>query len=148
MSVDYYPLDFDSIKKGDAFTPPQLEVITQKESGTRDYDFAVMGLRDQIMKELESRNRPATVALVRGNLKVLTDEEAAEYNPSQFNAGLQRMRRAHRRCLTTVDMTNLPETQRAKFEHKMICNGKVLEAVASIRRKLLPKPHERQIPGK
>lgn len=127
MSVNYHPLDFDALQKGDALAPETIEKITGFPIGTRRYELGVLQLRQRILRELEDRGRPVTVAVDGGCLRILTDEEAAEYNPHQFRVGFRKLLRAHRRALH-VDASQLTAEQRAALERSIVVQSKMISA--------------------
>lgn len=143
--VRYHPIDFDALRKGDVITVEQLERITGYQYGTRKFDLAVLALREQITRELHDRNYPITVASENGSLKILTDEEAAAYNPQMFRHGFRKLLRAHRR-LMNVDATQLNSEQREALERNIVVQGKMISAARSSRQIAL-QSHKRATPG-
>lgn len=148
QQIAYYPLDFDLLKKGDSISPERLEALTQKQRGTDGYNLAVLALRERIVRECRDRGRHFTVALVKGSLRVLTDEEASLYNARTFRAGFKRSSKSLRR-LAKVDASQLSDGQKIDHERNLIVLGKVLQAARTARASALLAlaGHQRTTPG-
>ena len=58
--------------------------------------------------------REITVRCIQGELHVLTDSDAAAYNPRRFEVGLRMSRRAHRR-LMSVDASKLSPEELSSY---------------------------------
>lgn len=145
MEISYHPINFDAIQKGDSWTAEQLEVLTGFPANTKQYELAALGLRERIMRELEGRGRPATVAFDKGSLRVLTDSEACVYTHSQYLAGRRKMLRNLGRGLQ-VDRSKLTPEEAAIHDRNLIINSKEVVAMKKTRR-LEIAAHKRQTPG-
>lgn len=146
QDIQYFPLDFDSLKKGDNITPDRLEQLTERKRGTDGYNLAVLALRERIVRECRDRGKHFTVAVVKGSLRVLTDEEAALYNAKTFRAGFRRSGKSLRR-LTRVNTEMLSESQKKDHERNVLVFGKMLQAAQSARAAIAATPHKRSTPG-
>lgn len=146
MSVEHFPFNYDELQKGMSISAERLEQIVGVPRIHKDYAFKVLAVKERIERELRDRNRVVTVAIIRDCLELLTDEAAAEYNQQQAKIAIRKLGRAHFRN-GHVDVTQLTQEQREQHERNLLINGQILTAIRSIRRKLLPKPHERQTPG-
>ena len=73
-------IDVQHLQKGDYLSPIEIEEITGEMEGTREYQFALMQLRQEIEHGLRCLGRPATIKTEGSGLRVLTDAEAAVYN--------------------------------------------------------------------
>ena len=146
--IQYYPLDFDALEKGQAWTPDDLERLTEKGRGTDPYRWAVLAIKDRIVRECKDRGKEFTLAVVKGCLRILTDEEAAVYNASAFRAGIRRSRRSYRRLARTVDAAKLTEGQAKDHERNLLVCGRVLVAAKAARSEALSvSVHSRSVPG-
>lgn len=134
--VRYFPIDFDAVKKGDSWTPEELERLTEYSRESPHYAFAVLALKSMIVRECRDRNKNFTVAVVKGCLRVLTDEEAAEYNHQMVRSGIRRSVRSFRR-LTHVDVANLSISQKCEHDRRVIVYGRMLQAANSERHKAI-----------
>lgn len=146
MTIKYYPLDFDSLQKGDTITVEQLEEIIGHNRLTTRYNLGVLNLCERIRRELEDRGKHITTAVIKGALRLLTDEEAAEYTHRQFKVGLRKSARYHQQQLHVVT-TNLSEVQRQQHERRIIINSAMLLAANSKRKELTAIEHKRSVPG-
>lgn len=140
-----WPLDFDAINKGDTFTPDRLEVIVNFPKQTNAYRFAVLSLRERIMKELEDRNRPATVAIIKGCLCVLTDEQASVYTQRQCRIKIRGHFRNVKR-MRAVCIENLSAEQRKSHERSLCIEGMVAAGIRKTRRTVKLESHQRSTP--
>ena len=108
------PIDTRKIKPGDTITQQQCEEVIgyPEASNTKDWPFAILQLLGIVQKQLrQEQGRELTVRIVGNELHILTDQEAAEYNPKRFDAGLRLARRAHRR-LMAVNVGKLSAQER------------------------------------
>jgi hypothetical protein len=145
--VRRFPIDFDAVQKGDSWAPDVLEELTSTRRGTVSYQFACLELRARIMRECLDRGKPVTVAMVKGSLRVLTDEEAALYNVKTFKSGLRRSVRSVKR-LARVNPANLNEAQRAEHERNLtLCSLMMTAARKARRERLQVTAHVRSVPG-
>jgi hypothetical protein len=146
METRRYPLDFDALTKGSVIRLPEIEQALGATRDTEGFGLAVLRLRGRIEEEMEERGTPATVCVRDGDLHILSDEDAAEYNPAQFSAGLRRAVRSHRRLLQ-VDAGQLSPLARSRFDRRAEVQGKILQSVARARRELAVVAHRRSTPG-
>jgi hypothetical protein len=146
FDIQYFPLDFDALKKGDEIEADRLESITNTKRGTDQYNLAVLALRARIMQELKDRGKFVTVAVVKGCLRLLTDEQAALYNARMYRAGFQRAGRSLKR-LAKVDVGNLTDQQKQDHERTLLVFGKMLQAAKTARREIAATPYQRTLPG-
>lgn len=145
-SANRFPLDFDALHKGDKIGPAVIEEFSGATRGSKEYDWAVMGFRGRICRELRIRGIHWTVRQVGDELHILTDEEAVEYNARMAKSGRRRMKRAHHR-LAHVDPSQLTEPQRSAHERSLRVLQAQLIAMQSARPIVLPGTHQRSTPG-
>lgn len=141
-----YPLDIDAIVKGMVITVPQVEQITGKKHGTKDYDFAAMALRKYILDETVARGMIITIKHDKGALRILQDGEASDYNQKKFAKKLAGMFDSHFR-LCGVDRTKLDSHELAKHDRGVEVQSKILQSVERTKKELKLKPHERTTPA-
>lgn len=144
--VNLTPLDFDEIQKGDVISPAQLEEITGRKIGTTKYQLAVLQLSSRIAKECADRNKPVSIAVMKGTLCVLTDEQASEYEHQQFKSRFRGAGRAHRRAVA-VNVGRLSDVQKKKHERNVFVQAGMLQAARTQRRRLIAQAHKRTVPG-
>ena len=146
MSVEHFPFNYDELQKGTSISAERLEQIVGVPRTHKDYAFKVLAVKERIERELRDRGKVITIAIIRDSLELLPDEAAARYNKQQNRIGLRKVMRSHNRNMH-VDVTQLTQEQREEHDKELLVTGQILSAVRSIRRKLLPQPHERQTPG-
>lgn len=108
------PIDTRKMKPGDTISQQQCEdaIGYPESSNEKDWAFAMLQLLGVVQKQLrQEQGRELTVRIVANELHILTDQEAAEYNPKRFDAGLRLARRAHRR-LMAVNVAKLSSQER------------------------------------
>jgi len=140
-----WPVDFDAVKKGDSWSPAQLEGIIGKPRGTDAYRMGVLKFCQRVADELADRDRPATVAEVKGHVRVLTDPEASEHNARSFSAGFRRAKRSFRRT-QQIDAANLDAAQQERHTNRLAVFGGMLQAAAAARRLPPLTPTVRRVP--
>ena len=110
-------IDTRKIKPGDSLSQGDCEAVIgfTADSNPLQWQFALLQLLGVVQKQLKKEHgRELTVRIVGQELHVLTDGEAAGYNPKRFDAGLRLARRAHRR-LMAVNVSNLSAADRDLF---------------------------------
>lgn len=142
-----FPLDFDALKKGDVISLGQLQEITQEKYGSDAYRFKLMKLSERIQDELDDRGLPVTVASEGGELKILTDPEASNYNGMYFRTRMRQMMRAHRRAMA-VERENLTELQKQEHDRRVEVQGRYVGALIGEKEKLAVEACERSVPGR
>jgi hypothetical protein len=120
-----YPFDYEAIEKGDSFPVSEIESITKKEYGTKEYDFAIMTLQATVTRELEAIGKSYTVVIQKGGLTILTDTEATRYNDQRFMSGFKTMVGAHFRQMG-VDTTQLEEVDQQHHERRIMKQSHML----------------------
>jgi len=152
IDLESIGIDIDALNKGDSFCVDQLEDMLHERRDTARYGLALLALRDTISRTMKDRGKPATVAIVKTKLRILTDEEAATYNHMTFRVGLRKARRAFERLLT-VDTRLFSKDETREHQRNIEVDGKILSAIASERARCrrLPMPqsngHQRVTPG-
>jgi len=144
--VNYFPLDFDLLDKGDVIAAETVEAATGCKRDDPRYSLKMLGFKEQISKELRRRGRIVTIKAEDCSLRVLTDEEASEYNPRRLSVCLRQAAEAHVRNLA-VDVANLSDDRRKEHERTIVVNGRLLQAVSRERKSIALECHERKTPG-
>lgn len=126
-NVRRHPLDFDALKKGDTISLAELEDILSIRSDDPSFPLKRLALQQQIESEMDERGNPVTVATRKGQIVILTDDQAAEYNPHCFRLYQRRMAKAHARTLA-VDPGELTDIQRRQHEQNVMVQTRVLAA--------------------
>lgn len=145
VEVEKHPFDFDRLKKGDIIPVERIESLSRVSRDSARYSLIALKYKDQIESELESRGRPVTVKIDRGNLVILTDSEAAEYNKTQFDARKRQMGASHRRAMQ-VDIGQLSDDQKERHRRNLLVQGAQLAAMRKVVR-VEASAHKRITPG-
>jgi hypothetical protein len=146
MEAKIYPLDYDTLNKGDLITREQVEDITGARFGTPAYEFKRMGLKADIERALWRRGKVWTVTAegCNGGLTILADADAVEYNMRDFERARSRQVVAHYRAMG-VDVTQLTDEQRARHERNITLQASEIQAAKTARRIAL-KAKTRDVP--
>ena len=109
------PMQFsDDLKPGDIISRAAVETGYSANERRDPVGFQLVMLRamQDLQKHLRKiHQRELSIRIQAEGLVILTDVEAADYNPKRFRDGMRLMRRAHRR-LMAVDASKLPPAQR------------------------------------
>lgn len=121
--LDKYPFDMAALSKGDLIDLPTLEQISGKTRGTEAFQFAVLAIQDRI----NSRTSMTAKICIDG-LRILTDQEASEYNHTQFRHNVARTIRRHAKT-QQVEPSNLSPDDQRRHEARLIGQSKVVQAI-------------------
>ena len=147
QSIRYHPLDFDNLNKGDEISTEQIEEFGRcTVRDDKRFRLAAMALKTRVIRESRDRGKLFTVAIIKNRIRILTDEEAAIYNPRQFKHGFRHQLRALKR-LTEVDASNLSDQQQRDHERNLLVCGKMVQAARSARAQIAAIAHQRSVPG-
>lgn len=141
-----HPFDFDMLHKGMTIEAEELEAVTGEQPASHNYSFALLGLRDKIERELRARGRPASVKILGATLRILTDEEASEFNHRRFIANLRGTERRFLQ-LTEVDRKSLTDKQCDAHDRRTEVAGHFYQAIATAGKQIALEAHRRRIPG-
>jgi predicted small secreted protein len=140
MTTEKYPFDFDALQKGDLIDAIHIEKVLRLSRGTPAYQLKLMGLKDEVERELMQRGRPVTVKIEKQSLRILTDAEATEYNEARFNHQLRGAKRSFHRQMN-VDVSQLTEDQKASHERRVLWQGGIMTAIVNEKKRLMAEPH-------
>jgi len=145
-TTNFFPIDYKSLKKGDIIPINRIEEITGAKHGTSKYDFSCLKLKGRIESELRELGYIWTIAGVDGNLKILTDPEAAIYNHREQVAARRRQLRRFE-LQQHVDSAILPEDQKQQHERRLEINGRYIQSMLDTRKQLSLESYKRIVPG-
>jgi hypothetical protein len=143
--MDLDVIDFGALDKGTVIPAAEVERCLGLPRTHRAYSMAALGLRAAIESHFAVDGVTVTVIQRSDDLVILTDREAAEYNRERFKQHVRGMRRSHRRA-AGVNPVPLTEQERRDHDRALEVQGRILLAVAAVRREIAPKPHERRTP--
>lgn len=107
-------IDTNGLGPGDSIDEAACkQVIGISESeDLKGWQLGLLALSTQVALQLKKQHgRELTVRIKDNSLLILTDQQASEYNPRRFDAGLKLARRSHRR-LMAVDRSGLTSEQK------------------------------------
>lgn len=145
-SVQYWPLDVDTLSKGDVISIDRLEEITGKTRTDQRWALYVLRVKSAIESQLVRTGRVLTLRMSQGQLVVCVDNDASVYNENEVERGLRKMARAHQRNLA-VDVLRLDEERKPSHERTLLVHGRMILAASSARRDPELKAAERVTPG-
>ena len=115
MNVKDY--DFSQLRLGDEISRAQCEkmIETTEDRNPKQYKLGLLAILTEVRRAMRLKfGRRITVRCLQGGISVLTDSEAAEYNPKRFEQAVAICRRAHRQ-LCDVDVRKLNEAEKAAY---------------------------------
>lgn len=118
-----FPLDFDSLKRGDFLSPEAVEEATLMERSDPHYWRAVLRLKAKIMDHFQVKHGEIVTVVQRGDgLRILTHAEQAEHAPMREERAVKQLVRSHAEG-QAVDLTQLDAEQRQKHERWLLRNA-------------------------
>lgn len=141
-----FPIDYDSLNKGDIIPVNRVEQIVGKKQDDPMYQFALLKFTDRIQRELQDRGQWWTVRTEKGAVKILTDTEAVSYNHAeQVRARSAQLRRFA--LQQAVDVTQLDNESRKEHERNLEVDGKHVQALLGVREQFRLSASKRSVPG-
>lgn len=128
-----WPIDFESLKKGDVITQEWLEryLLVRAESGVDRYRLKCLAFA----QEIERRTR--LHAVVRGSdIRILTDAESSQACDEYQQRCVQGIRSAYTR-LARVDETEFDPELRRKHESRLLLSSAYVISLEKAKRKRL-----------
>lgn len=132
-----YPLDFDALDKGQLLGLEYLEQVTGV-SPRNDKEFK---LRCLGIKSLIEARRGFTCQVTYDGIRILTDEDAAAYNPKRFNGHIRGLKNRLDLNLE-VDRSRLSIETKDRHERNLINQSRIYQAVSNEVRSIAIGPPE------
>ena len=127
-----WPMDFDTLKKGDVIPVADVERITGKKAGTKQYAFAALNIVKRMRDHLFDKEKYWTIVMRKDAICILTDIEAAEYNSHEYETSRNRLKRLHVQTLA-VDSMQLSDEQRRTHYRRLQVQAFEMSAMRSAR---------------
>jgi hypothetical protein len=127
-----WPMDFDTLQKGDVIPVADVERMTGKKQGTKQYAFAALNIVKRMRDHLFDKEKFWTIAMRKDAICILTDVEAAEYNPHEYETSRNRLKRLHVQTLA-VDSMKLSDDQRDTHYRRLQVQAFEMSAMRSAR---------------
>jgi hypothetical protein len=142
-----YPINFDALAKGSRIAPEEIERIFHLERSDKKYALRALALAERITHHFEtSRGEVVTVKMDADALRILTDAEAIVYNDTEYQRGLRKSFRAHRRAVG-IDVRNLDAAEVEEHRRRSARRALVLGAVRKARAQFTAQEHKRTTPA-
>lgn len=132
-SVKRYPIDFDSLAKGDIVAVETIEQILEVKHGTTAYQLGCLGLCGEIEKQMSYRGPRPTLKISKGAILILHDNEATITSERRIRNDLHRAVRNYGR-LTQVVIANLTDEEKTQHDRRLMSQGRLLQALARERK--------------
>lgn len=143
---DAWPIDVNSLRKGDSIGPDVLVPFFEVSLDSREYQLKLAGFVARLEAVLWKDGKRYIVRCSHGSASILTDREAAEYTERRFNAHYRGLRRSNRRA-KVVDQKKLGAEERRRHEHSLVVQGAILAGAAKGVESLQPTAYKRRNPG-
>lgn len=140
------PEGFDRLEKGDVLHESDLRGLIGEDLDRYDYQHGLTQLQSALETRLDSIGKPFTVVCDHGDLRILTDAEAAKHNTAWFENYRRRLRKRHSLALS-VDIRNLPRKDRPGFRRALEVQGATIAGMIAARKAVRRTPHKRLTPG-
>lgn len=134
MDAKRFPIDYEALNKGDVIAVAEVERLVQCPRDHRLFAMKATNLASTISLAMDDLGRPVTIVLREGDLRVLTDDEASQYNHEMFKQFFRRMGRSLRR-LAAVDVGQLDSEERGEHLRRLEVNGKTFAAAMKTRQR-------------
>lgn len=146
MDAKRWPIDFESLKKGDVITADELERIFKATPGSKTYLFRMMSLKEKIEVERRKLHDPIVVKECNNELHLLTDEQAVDYTDRECEMAKRRYGRNLKRMMS-VDRSKLRgETDKRHLRNIEVRSRGYQAMQLAERGKLVLEPHKRKTP--
>lgn len=136
-----FPFDFDALQKGDYITPEKLTEIIGSKPDTQRYKFKVLRIVKQMRQYLFHKGLVWTIKVEKDGIRICTDEQASEYNPTQYDFARKRMKRLYAQN-AAVDISNLTDETKAAHLRRLQVHGMEITALNKSRIEALRSLHE------
>lgn len=140
-------IDLSNVEAGHVFSLAECELLIgfQRDKDRYQWQFELLKLSDQIQNELWNSGKPLTVVTSKSEILVLTHAEASEYNASQFDNAIKKMRRAYKR-LMAVDTFGFVDSQLHSHEKAIIKQSRILSMIKNTKADLQVVAHDSGLP--
>lgn len=132
-----FEVDIENAKPGSRIDRENCEKILniKRSEDAYGYQFGLLQLCDFIQKQLWREGKRYTVTACEGEIQVLTDEQATDYNANHFELAIKKLRRCHRR-LQAVDTSNLSDEGRSNHQAATIRQSRIVSMLRSVPKKI------------
>jgi hypothetical protein len=140
-----WPLDFDALDYGSIISNDILEDYYGIPIDDEGFRFKQIDFIQLVDSKLRSRGMIATICVRNSQIKILTHEEAAEYNRKRFNCHVAGMARVHEKNLHVCSQ-DLSRESRDSHTKTVMFQSKALQAVLKTKSEFQLEPVKRKTP--
>ena len=133
--TEKYPIDFDSLKKGDRICTAVLEEILQVKAGRSEFQTKGLNFAKKVEQELARRGMDCIVKLRQESLHILTDSEAVEYISRTNRMGCNKINSAFN-ALGIVDYSKLNADDKNRYDRAVVVVSMVYQGVTEAVRRI------------
>lgn len=130
---ELWPVDYDTLEKGDNISPEKCESILKIKRDDKHYGIELLKLKLTIETAMLERQKPVVVRAVNDGLRVMLDNEASEYVARRFLSHERGLVRDHLRG-GRVDVSKLSDDERKRHERNTQTQAFKLQALQQARR--------------
>jgi len=121
MKAEMYPIDPDSLKKGQYISPEECTRIFGFGPDHPKYWQELLQLRKFIMD-----NTSLSVRTDHDGVRINTDAEASLYHDRWVNRGGEIIHRHHEHMIRRVDPGQLTMSEQRQYEHKLMLQAQLI----------------------
>lgn len=142
-----FKVDVSSLEAGDSIEQAQCEEIIgfNRTGKMYEFSFELMQLAEYVQSQLWKIGKELTVVSHKGSVRVLTHEEASEYNASRFDNAIKKMRKCHKR-LVAVNTNGFDAETKNNHCVSIIKTSRILTAIKGTRTEITIEPHVASMP--
>ena len=127
-----FDIDLETIEPGSVLEMHACEKLFgySREDNPTKYQFDLMRLADYIHRELIKHDRVLTVICDGSDVRVLTHQQASDYNQQHFQNAIKKMRKCHRR-LIAVNTAELDAARVIHHDKSIVRQSRILQMIRS-----------------
>lgn len=133
-------ISWQDLQKGDVIPADKIDEmwdILFGETRQKDVAFVTLNVKDWLERSRNSIGKPLVFKEVRGELTVLTDEQAVGYLNVQAMAGLRKHRSNTRRMFTHIDVGALDQHTADQLDRNQARHALIASAADGARRQTI-----------
>lgn len=141
-----FPVDFDLITYGDTVPNSVIEEFYNVSQEDESFRFKQIQFLQLLDREKRIRGEVHTICVRDGIIKILTPEEAADYNRKRFVSHVSGLARSHEKNIH-VEREYLTIDQQDKHDRTIMFQSKVLQSVMNVKKEFQIEAAGRKTPS-
>ena len=144
-----FDIDLETIEPGSVLEMEACEKLFGylRKNDPIKYQFDLMRLANYIYCESANRGRIFTIICDKSDVRVLTHEQASDYNQQHYKNAIKKMRKCHRR-LVAVNTAELDAARIANHDKSIIRQSRILQMIQSVGRgEITAEPRKQDRPA-